>query len=345
MRAGYVWQTGHLWPEARGSALLAALLTVALVAAFSSQAFWQEWRSVAIEIADRSRLETDWLLDGTHDWARARLRDDAQRSSAVDHAGEAWAQPVVSLPLAIFWVGEETIAGQSAADSNASEAPPAPRVSQQLSDAQSKLNVMNLLDGQALSPLWLNAFDKLFEVLKLPPEQLLTLSQNLQQVSATRSLAGVDSTASAGSALLPQQTAQLVWLGLTPATLAALQAHVTLLPSRTPVNLNSASVEVLQSLLPSFKRSDAERVVALRQSKPLQTVADAGISDLQSEGQYSVSSRFFELHTEIESGAVSVAENALLQRDGASVRTLWRRRGMATENSWWSPSLSFQKIP
>ena len=291
-----------------GSALLAALLTVALVAAFASQAFWQEWRSIEIETADRGRLEAGWLLDGTHDWARARLRDDAQRSVTVDHAGETWAQPVVNMPLDAFLAGSGAIDAQNAGDSTVSFAP---FVSQQLSDAQGKMNVLNLLEGQALSPMWLQSFDKLFEVLKLPPEQLLTLSNNLRQVSTTRGLAGVGSgTTSAGSVLLPQQTTQLVWLGLEPTTLDALQAHVTLLPSRTPVNLNSASVEVLQSLLPSFKRTDAERVVALRQTKPLQSVADAGIGGLQSEGQYSVSSRFFELHTEVGLGAVSVAENA-----------------------------------
>jgi general secretion pathway protein K len=303
--------------QSSGSALLAALLTVALVAAFASQAFWQEWRSVEVETAERGRLQAAWLLDGTHDWARARLRDHAQQHSATDHAGEAWAQPVVRMPLEAF------LAGSAATDEQTSTAS---FVSQQLSDAQGKMNVLNLLDGQALSPLWLQAFDKLFEVLKLPPEQLVTLSNNLRQASAAHGAATL-------TPLLPQQMVQLVWLGLAPATLDALQAHVTLLPSRTPVNLNSASVEVLQSLLPSFQRVDAERVVALRLRAPFQTVADAGISDLQSEGQYSVSSRFFELHTEISLGPVNVAENALLQRDGGNVRTLWRRRAVALQQN------------
>ena len=314
-------QAFHLPHQTVGSALLAALMTVALVAVLASQAFWQEWRSIELETADRSRLQAAWLLSGTHDWARARLRDDAQRSAAVDHASDAWAQPVVRMPLANFLGG-----------SVAAKEGDASFVSQQISDAQGKMNVLNMLEGDAFSAQWLQAFDKLFEVLKLPPEQLVTLSSNLRQASA-RSQAGAGSAALAGAVLLPQQSTQLVWLGLAPATLAALQAHVTLLPSRTPVNLNSASVEVLQSLLPSFKRADAERVVALRQSKPLQAVSDAGISDLQSEGQYSVTSRFFELHTEISLGPVRVAENALLQRDGSHVRTLWRRRAVAAEIS------------
>jgi general secretion pathway protein K len=307
MRASQIFRTVDGPQQAAGSALLAALLTVALVAALASQTFWQEWRSIELETADRSRLQVAWLLVGTHDWARARLRDDAQRSAAADHAGEAWAQPVAQMPLAAF-LGGSGLSNERSFQGLL--------VSQQLSDAQGKMNVLNLLEGPSISAPWLQAFDKLFEVLKLPPEQLVTLAGNLRQTSAV---------------LLPQQPAQLVWLGLAPSTVAALQAHVTWLPSRTPVNLNSASVEVLQSLLPSFKRADAERVVAQRQTKPLQSVSDAGINDLQSEGQYSVSSRFFELHTEISLGPVRVAENALLQRDGVNVLTLWRRRAVALD--------------
>jgi general secretion pathway protein K len=317
----------HWHQPARGSALLVALLTVALVAAFASQAFWLEWSRVEVETAERGRLQAGWLLDGAHDWARARLRDEGLNGGGIDHGSQAWAQPVVNMPLDAFLAAgganddqSSTVAGGLAeADSSASVAP---FVTQQLSDAQGKMNVLNLLENQALSPVWLQAFNKLFEVLKLPPEQLVTLTKNLRLASA----------ASAGSVLLPQQMSQLVWLGLASGTVDALQAHVTLLPNRTPVNLNSASVEVLQSLLPSFKRAEAERIVAQRLSTPFKTVADTGISDLQSEGQYSVSSRFFELHTEIWLGPLNVAENALLQRDGSSVRTLWRRRTVAAEN-------------
>jgi general secretion pathway protein K len=329
--------------QGRGSALLAALLTVALVAAFASRAYWQEWRSIEVETAERSRLQAGWLLGGTHDWARARLRDDALNGGAADHLAEAWAQPVVNMPLNAFGAGDVAMDDRSSTAVNLmaeldTGAHAAPFVSQQLSDAQGKINLLNLLENQALSPVWLQAFDKLFEVLKLPPEQLVSLSNQLRQAS-------VGQGGGAAAPILPQQMSQLVWLGLAPATLDALQPHVTLLPSRTPVNLNTASVEVLQSLLPSVKRVDAERVVALRQATPFQTVADAGISDLQSEGQYSVSSRFFELHTEIGLGPVSVAENALLQRDGINVRTLWRRRAVAAENLSRTTALTSQQSP
>ena len=51
-------------PE-RGAALLAAMLTVALVASLAAGALWQQWRSVEIETADISlagRIE-DWVRE------------------------------------------------------------------------------------------------------------------------------------------------------------------------------------------------------------------------------------------------------------------------------------------
>ena len=48
---------------------------------------------------------------------------------------------------------------------------------------------------------------------------------------------------------MPQHTAQLSWLGLSAGSLAALQDHITWLPEPTPINLNTASAEVLSASL------------------------------------------------------------------------------------------------
>ena len=45
--------------------------------------------------------------------------------------------------------------------------------------------------------------------------------------------------------LMPRSFTQLTWLGLSPATVAALEPYATLLPRRTPVNINTASAQVL----------------------------------------------------------------------------------------------------
>ncbi|HXE49777.1 MAG TPA: type II secretion system minor pseudopilin GspK, partial [Ramlibacter sp.] len=68
----------------RGAALLAAMLTVALVATFAASALWQQWRSTEVEAAERARVQSAWVLTGALDWARLVLREDAG-SGATDH--------------------------------------------------------------------------------------------------------------------------------------------------------------------------------------------------------------------------------------------------------------------
>lgn len=321
-------QTTSQRPHQRGAALLAALLTVALVAVFASQAFWQGWRGIEQESLDRTRLQGNWVVVGALDWARAKLREDGLRSPQLDHASEPWAQPVNELSLTTFLAGGTA---DPAADPSTAVATPANEASAerayvtlQLTDAQGKLNALNLLEGEALSPTWLRVFERLFESLNLPPEQLTLLAERLRLAHA--SIGGGEQSATAP--LVPQQPAQLAWLGLEPATLAALQAHVTLMPARTPVNLNSASAEVLLAVVPGWKRPDAERLMMRRQVKPLQSVAEASLGALPNEGQFSVNSRYFEFQVAFRLGTVQRVENALLQRDAGDVRTLWRRPGL-----------------
>lgn len=311
--------------QPRGAALLAALLTVALVAVFASQAFWLGWRGIEQEDLNRTRLQGDWVVVGALDWARAQVREDGLRSPQVDHAAEPWAQPANEVSLTTFLSGSITEPPTDAGTPSPAEEP-AQRafVNLQLNDAQGKLNALNLLEGEALSPTWLRAFERLFEALNLPPEQLALLAERMRLAHA--SIGGGPQSATAP--LVPQQAAQLAWLGLEPATLAALQAHVTLLPARTPVNLNSASAEVLLAVVPNWQRPDAERLVMQRQVKPLQSVAEANLGAVPNDGQYSVNSRFFEFQASFRLGAVQRVENALLQRDAGDVRTLWRRPGL-----------------
>ena len=51
----------------RGAALLMAMLTVTLVAAFAAAALWRQWRAVEVETAERTRVQSfnDFLVFGT----------------------------------------------------------------------------------------------------------------------------------------------------------------------------------------------------------------------------------------------------------------------------------------
>jgi general secretion pathway protein K len=317
----------HTQQRQRGAALLTAMLTVALVATLASAALWQQWRQVEIEIAERGRSQTAWMMTGALDWTRLILREDAisAQGAAADHLGEPWALPVQESKLSTFL----------SQDQQWREGDAEVFLSGQISDAQSRMNVMNLLlDGQISAPA-LARFAALFQRLGLPLGELQTLAQQLQaslQASKATQASTNPGTNSPGAApLLPQQTAQLVWLGLSPGTLAALQPHITVLPEATPVNLNTASAEVLSAVLPGLDLASARQALTQRQRghwASLSAAQDAlGSSGrLLDDKQHSVQSRYFEVQGRMRIDNVVQQETALVLREGGQVRMLWRVR-------------------
>jgi general secretion pathway protein K len=237
-------------------------------------------------------------------------------------------------------------------------------------DLQGKLNVNNLIEGSSVSAPALASFSRLFELLGLPKEQLLTLASSLLTAVRAPAPPGAGSTpnqnapptstgaaaaaapaasapaasgtpptpviapvATALSPLMPERVDQLSWLGLPRETLTALGPYITLLPQRTTVNLNTASAEVIYASTPGVDMTDAQRLVTARDRKHFSTLADAnqqlgGTEGKFSDAQHAVASRFFEVTGQLRLEQTLVQERSVLQRDGLSVRTLWRDRGV-----------------
>jgi general secretion pathway protein K len=176
----------------------------------------------------------------------------------------------------------------------------------------------------------LRSFQRLFEVLGLPPAQLALLAENLRFAADI----STDNRSASQAPLMPQRVEQLVWLGLPAATVAALQPYVTVLPGRTPVNLNTASAEVIAAAVNGLSLADAQRLVAERASAHFRSVGDAaklvaGNEQAFNEGTVAVASRFFEIQGRLRLDQVLVQERSLVQREGLEVKTLQRERGVA----------------
>ena len=78
----------------RGAALLAAMLTVTLVATIAASAVWQQWRNLEVEGAERTRAQAAWLLLSGLDFSRQILRQDARSSGGADSLSEPWSVPL-----------------------------------------------------------------------------------------------------------------------------------------------------------------------------------------------------------------------------------------------------------
>jgi general secretion pathway protein K len=311
----------------RGAALLMAMLTVALVATLAAGALWQQWRSVEIEASERSRVQAGWILSGALDWARLILREDA-RSGAADHLGEPWSIGLSESRLSTFLAMDRTSA----------ELEDDVFLSGQITDAQSRMNVMNLILGGKVSEPDLQAFTRLFELLGLDPAELDQMSSKLllaagagSAATATAGALAANAESDDGTPLLPRRVEQLRWVGLSAASLHQLEPYITVLPARTQLNLNTASAEALSASIP-VSLLDARRMVTERERKPYQTLAEAGRAIAAAPGalnsnQLSVSTRFFEVRGRLRMEQTVVEERSLVQRNGMDVIVLWRERG------------------
>ncbi|WP_416547472.1 type II secretion system minor pseudopilin GspK [Limnohabitans sp. DCL3] len=306
----------------RGAALLLAMLTVALVATLASAALWQQWRQVEIEIAERGRSQTNWMMTGALDWARLILREDAAsaQGAGVDHWGEPWALPVQESKLSTFL----------SQDQQWREGDAEVFLSGQITDAQSRMNVMNLIEDGKVSPKMLARFGALFDRLNLPKSELQAMAEQLQAAwQANTEGKTKPQSAAANAPLLPQYSAQLVWLGLSPRSLLALSAHITCLPEATPVNLNTASAEVLSASLPGLDLASARQAVNLRQRGHWVSL-DAARQALGAAGrqlddkQHSIQSHYFEITGRMRIDNVVQEERTLVRRQGTQVSMVWR---------------------
>ena len=302
----------------RGAALISAMITVTLVATLATAALWQQWRNVEIETAERSRTQTTWLLTGALDFTRLVLRED---KVPVDHLAEPWALGLQESKLSTFL----------SQDKQMRDGDPEVILSGRITDAQSRLNVMNLIDNGKLSAEAMASFAKLFNLLGLPASELGLMGQQLLAAHQAAAPGAAPQATLSNAALLPQTTAQLVWLGLSATAVTALAPFVSVLPEATPLNLNTASAEAIYASLPGLDIAAAQQFVRQRASRPpLETMADANkvLGEQVTAKTHSIGTKYFEIRGRLRIDDLAQEDVMLVERNGRQVKTLWRYRAI-----------------
>jgi len=320
----------------RGAALISAMLVVTLVATLASVALWQQWRHVEVESAERHRVQSSWLLNGALDWSRLILREDAMAGVAgssggnADHLAEPWALPLKEAKLSTFL----------AQDQQLREGDPEVFLSGQITDAQSRINLTNWFeasDGKVSAkmnePMQL-ALVRLFNVLDLPRAELERLAAAWRAAAQSARLSNpamgqASQGTASGDSLLPQQVSQLQWLGLSADTVQRLSPYVTILPEVTPVNLNTASAEVIYATVPGLDLAAAQQFVQQRTRAHFSNLTDAskalGGKTLEARW-HTVGTRFFEVWGRLRMEDRTQEETALILRDTGNVTFVWRQK-------------------
>ena len=307
----------------RGAALLTAMIIVTLVATLSAAMVWQQWRAVQIEVAERARLQSAWILSGALDWARLILREDA-KSGGADHLGEPWAVPLAEARLSTFLAVDK---------SNAEDAPDA-FLSGSIADMQSRYNLRNLVDNNQLVPIEVEAFKRLLKAINVTPELADSIAAGLRDAQAPFD----PGNPSAALPLMPKNASQLTWLGIDEESVERMSSYVVLLPRRSAVNVNTAPKEVLLAAIDGLDPGTADRLVQHRQRSPFKNLDEVraqlgSIANSLDDQRANTVSVFFEVRGRLRLEDRVLEESSLIERRGLDMVALSRQRENSRESS------------
>ncbi len=259
----------------RGAALLLALLIMTLVATLAAGMVWLQWRGIEVEAAERARAQADWLLNASLDWGNLILKSSIRNGDPDDDLGQPWATPLEETKLSSFL---------SADGSHSEDSGPEAYLSGQITDAQSKYNLYNLVGIQGAGKnTEVQRLQILLEAIGVSPDVGQTIVAGMRaSYTAQQNLVDQPGQAdSSGSVLMPLELADLAWYGIDPKVIKQLQPFVQIIPftgtTAMTINANTAPAEVLMAGcgLPAITRAQAEAAVVKRQQGPF--ISNAGI--------------------------------------------------------------------
>jgi general secretion pathway protein K len=296
-----------------------AMLVVALSVVLVSGAFYRQ-SAMARQVENAvAKSQADRLLEGAVDWARVILREDA-RTSATDHLGEPWAVSLEQTRLDNS--GSATKQSDMSPDATASE--PA-WVSGGMEDAQARFNLRNIAGPTGPIASEVAVLARLLDLVGANGTLAGRLAQHLDAAIAGR-------TTPAGS--VPVMPATIDDIVLEDASerdaLTRLGPFVTILPTPTTVNANTASAEVLAARFDGLALADARRLVASRDRAYFKDVNDLvtripGLPLAGGMSQTSVATQFFLLHGMVQFRRAHLQALVLLKREGGNVNVVWTR--------------------
>ena len=297
----------------RGAALLTAMIIVTLVVTLAASMVWQQWRAVQVEVAERARAQSAWILWGALDWARLILREDA-RNGRPTWLGEPMFTQLAEARLSTFLAVDKD---------NTDDAPEA-FLSGSISDAQARYNIRNLVRESTVQPDELEALKELCVSAGVDPGVASTIATALNAALVINA-----NNTSIDAPLLPQTLDQLTWFGIDTGTVQRLAPYLVFLPVRTPVNANTASREVLAAAIKGLDLASAERIVQMRQRaafktpQELEAVLPRAAQPLNQQ-QVAITSSFFEVHGRLRLADRVLDRVSLVERRGLDIIVLQR---------------------
>ena len=294
----------------QGVAVITALLLTTLAVTIVASLFWQQQVQVRSMENQRLHLQIQWILRGTLDWTKLILQQDGRDNSLYTSLQHVWAVPVANTRIDQY-IDRERVQGEVFDAS----------LSGQIIDANSRFNLTNLAENGV--PLNVDAFKKLLTQLRLDPGLALPAAQFV----AAGQTPAVLPPANGGTpaAVVPVKQMKTIELddlldvsGFTVDVIDKLRKYVVVLPEKTPVNVNTASAEVMSAVIPSLSLSQAQTLVDGRNRVPWRTMDEftaALTGQAQAGADVDIKSRYFLVQSWLKLDRASLNTEALIKRE------------------------------
>jgi general secretion pathway protein K len=284
----------------RGVALITAMLITALASLVAANLAWDNALDVRRTMVLLNSEQAMQVALGAESWVVGILHQDLQ-DSETDHLGEIWALDIPGFPI-------------EGGD-----------VTGVIQDLQARFNVNNLIDDNGrIEEDSLERFRRLLNSLDLDP-RFAGIAADWMDSNVEASFPDGAEDAIYTGILPPYRSANqsltsasefAALEGMDRQSFNVLRRHITALPGRTNVNVNTATAAVLQSLDENMSDADVEGLIAERES--------AGFGDIQTAFQSLVTpdvlntleekTSYFQLKVVVRIDTVRVTLYSVLQR-------------------------------
>ena len=293
-----------------------ALITVMLILALSTV--------LAVSMSSRQQLDIhrsanvfnfeqayQYIL-GAESWATQVLKRDLS-DNTTDSLNDDWATVLPALPIE---------GGKMAG---------------QIEDLQARFNINNLVQNGKPHKLYLERFKRLLRNLELNEDLASVIIDWLDKNEQVGFVGAEDNeylsmtpAYRASNQLMEDASELLLVKGIDIETYEKLRPYVCVLQSETTINVNTASAEVLSSIVKDISLEDAQSLIADRNIKSYEKLNDflhaplVKQKKIKEEG-LSVSSSYFQLNSTAQIERISVEYISLIHRESDGVVSVLKR--------------------
>lgn len=338
----------------RGAALLIALVIMSIAMGIAVNIMFRQQLHTRLAV-NISNLEQIYpYATGLEDWARTILNRDAEDSPDIDDLTEAWATEIPPIPIPGGTMTGRLFDMQAKLNLNNLYPPERPiednpEEANPNATAEETAEEKRLIEDQNRYIIAKLRTEKLLQT--IDPDEALGPAINFADVvtdwidnDSNTSETGAESDYyqtldppyNTADSFLVNETELRLLKDIDKDAYELLRPHVTMLPEYTPVNINTASIEVFQAL--GFTPEAAENIISVRDEDPFQGMEDfmdlavVQVATEETEDtppevypqHLSATSDYFLLQGEVNIGTARLYINSVMHRKDGKVTVVSR---------------------